>query len=249
LSYPAPRRYKGQAVNQDAGFSMTEFYADATIARANMVDSQVRPNQVNDPRVIGAMRALPREAFAPAGARVYADADIALGGGRYLLAPMTIARLCQLVLSGNPAKILVIGAGAGYGAAILAAGGAAITALESEPRLAAGALENGALESGPLARFAPGAARVSGRLADGWPAGAPYDCVFIEGAVPAIPAGLAAQLAPGGRLVTILADGDSGGLGRAVIAESRGQGFAIVKIFDCTARIIPEFNPAPVFVF
>jgi protein-L-isoaspartate(D-aspartate) O-methyltransferase len=150
---------------------------------------------------------------------------------------MTIARLTQLVLRQNPKKILVIGAGAGYGAAILAAAGASVTALESDP----------ALDTGALQKFAPGVTRAAGPLAAGFPPAAPYDAIFIEGAVAEIPPALAAQLASGGRLVTILAD--KGALGRAVVAESRGQGFAMVKMFDCTARILPEFQPAPAFVF
>jgi protein-L-isoaspartate(D-aspartate) O-methyltransferase len=220
---------------------MTEIYADPAVPRAHMVDSQVRPNQVSDSRVISAMRTLKREAFAPAGARVYADADIDLGGGRFLLAPLVIARLTQLVLSGKPTKILVIGAGAGYGAAILAASGAKVTALEQEARL----------DTGALAEYAPGVERVAGPLAEGFAQGGPYDAILIEGAVAEIPAGLAAQLAPGGRLVTILADKEAGGarLGQMVIAESRGQGFAVVKVFDCTARLLPAFKPAPAFVF
>jgi protein-L-isoaspartate(D-aspartate) O-methyltransferase len=219
---------------------MTEVQTAAAIARATMVDSQVRPNQVSDERVISAMRALPREAFAPPAARVYADADVSLGGRRYLPAPMLIARLTQLVLAGNPKTILVIGAGAGYGAAILASSGARVVALESEPRL----------ETGALAQFAPAVTRVTGKLAEGWPQAAPYQAIFIEGAVPALPQQLAAQLAHGGRLITILAEGAAGnGLGRAVIAESRGAGFAASKIFDCTARILPEFQTAPEFVF
>jgi len=216
---------------------MTELYADPAIPRALMVDAQVRPNQVSDPRVISAMRTLPREAFAPPNARVYADADIALGGGRFLLAPMTIARLTQLVLRDNPKKILVIGAGAGYGAAILASAGASVTALESDP----------ALDTGALQKFAPGVSRAVGPLVEGFAEDGPFDAIFIEGAVPKIPPALAAQLAPGGRLVTILAD--KGSLGRAVIAETRGHGFAMVKMFDCTARTLPEFQPAPAFVF
>jgi protein-L-isoaspartate(D-aspartate) O-methyltransferase len=221
---------------------MTELYADPAIPRALMVDSQVRPNQVSDARVISAMRALPREDFAPPGARVYADADIALGGGRFLLAPMTIARLTQLVLRENPKSVLVIGAGAGYGAAILAFAGARVTALESDP----------GLDTGALAKYAPAVTSAAGPLTEGFAEDGPYDAIFIEGAVPKIPVALAAQLAPGGRLVTILADRGSPGrgtLGQAIVAESRGQGFATLKMFDCTARILPEFQPAPAFVF
>jgi protein-L-isoaspartate(D-aspartate) O-methyltransferase len=219
---------------------MTVSLHDAAIARAHMVDSQVRPNQVNDLNVIGAMRRLPREAFAPPGTRPYADADIDLGGGRFLLAPLTIARLTQLVLAGAPKTILVIAAGAGYGAAILASAGAAVTALESEPRL----------DTGALAAHAADVRRLSAKLAAGDPRAAPYDAILIEGAVAKIPPELAAQLAPGGKLVTILADGTArAGLGRGVVAESRGQGFVASPRFDVTARIIPEFLPAPAFVF
>ena len=71
---------------------------DFTEARNRMVDSQVRPNKVIDPRIIAAMRQLPRERFVPPGlaALAYADADVPLGHGSVLLEPMVIARLVQL---------------------------------------------------------------------------------------------------------------------------------------------------------
>ena len=210
------------------------------VAREKMVDSQVRPNQVNDRRVIGAMRALPREEFAPAGSFAYSDADIPLGDGRYLLSPMVTAKLAQLALANDPAHVLVIGAGSGYLAAILALSGAQVVALEEEIRLT----------SGVLAQHAPGVDAVSGKLAAGWPAGGPYDVIVIEGAVQSIPDVLAAQLTPEGRVVTILADSaEPGALGRAVIAESSGQGFAMARMFDCTARLLPAFRRAPAFNF
>lgn len=210
------------------------------LARSHMVDSQVRPNQVNDRRVIGAMRALPREAFAPPGALAYSDADIPLGGGRFLLKPMVAARLAQLVMANNPEHVLVVASGAGYLAAVLAACGAKVVAQEDEARL----------QTGALARFAPNVEQVAGALPAGWPAGGPYDAILIEGAVPAIPACFAAQLVPGARLVTILADGpEPAGLGRAILAEAAGTGFAMARMFDCTARILPAFRRAPAFVF
>jgi protein-L-isoaspartate(D-aspartate) O-methyltransferase len=208
------------------------------IAREKMVDSQVRPNLVHDSRIIGAMRVLPREAFAPSGAFVYADTDIDLGQGRYLLSPMVTARLAQLVMATNPAHVLVVGAGSGYTAALLEACGAQVVALEEETRL----------DTGARARFAPKVEAVTGKLAAGWPAAGPYDTILIEGAVPAISEIFAAQLTPGGRLVTILADRDEpAGLGRGVVAEATGNGFAVVKLFDCTARILPSFRRTPEF--
>jgi protein-L-isoaspartate(D-aspartate) O-methyltransferase len=205
-----------------------------------MVDSQVRPNGVNDRRVIAAMRALPREDFAPPGALAYSDADIPLGNGRFLLCPMVTARLAQLALAQNPAHLLVVGAGAGYLAAILGLSGPAVVALEEEARLISGA----------LAAHAPQVEAARGPLAAGWPAAGPFDLILIEGAVTAIPAIFAAQLAPNGRIVTVLAEGAApGGLGRAVVAAASAGGFASTKMFDCTARILPAFRQAPVFTF
>jgi len=209
-------------------------------ARNTMVETQVRPNQVNDGRVIAAMRALPREAFAPAGANAYADMDIPLGGGRFMLAPMLIARLAQVVLASHPEKVLVIGAGAGYGAALLAAVGAEVVALEDETRL----------NTGGLAKFAPNVTQVAGPLTQGWPASGPYDAILIEGAVTEIPAPLAAQLKKPGLIVAILAKTRAAaGLGSIVVAEPSQNGFAIRPVFDCTARILPAFRPVPAFEF
>jgi protein-L-isoaspartate(D-aspartate) O-methyltransferase len=212
----------------------------AEIARKNMVDGQVRPNQVNDARVITAMRHLPREAFAPATANAYTDSDIDLGEGRVMLAPMTIARLAQTVLASNPEHILVVAAGTGYGAAILAGAGASVTALDSSPSLPAKA----------LAAIAPGVVQATGPLQAGWPATGPYDAILIEGAVPEIPASLAGQLVPGGRIAAILATGPGAtSLGHIVLAQPSGAGFAVTKLYDCTARMLPQFQPAAAFTF
>lgn len=210
------------------------------LERNTMVDCQVRPNHVSDLRVTGAMRALPREAFAPAGANAYADADLPLGGGRYLFNPSLTARLAQAALAGRPAHALVVGAGSGYLAAILAVAGLHVVALEEEARL----------ETGALKQCAPQVEAVNGKLEAGWPAGGPYDVIVVEGALPAIPPIFAAQLAPEGRVVAVLADeARDGAIGRAVLAEPAGDGFALLRLFDCTARPLPQFSPAPAFSF
>ncbi len=214
---------------------------DALVAaRDYMVDSQVRPNHVHDIRIIGAMRELPREAFSPSGLLAYADADVPLGGGRFMLKPMLVAQLAQLALDAHPAHGLIIGAGSGYLAALLSLAGMDVVALEEEERLTTPA----------LAAQAPKVQSVSGKLAAGWPAGSPYDVIIIEGAVMEIPANLEAQLTPGGRIVTVLADDTGhGALGRVVVAEPVAGGYATVTAFDCVARLLPQFAPVPAFNF
>ncbi|HVC61432.1 MAG TPA: protein-L-isoaspartate O-methyltransferase [Acetobacteraceae bacterium] len=212
-------------------------------ARNRMVDSQIRPNRVTDPRITGAMRRLPRERFLPAGlaSLAYADQDVKLGNGRVLPQPMTIARLVQLAAPVQGERALVVAAGAGYGAALLAACGARVTALEEDPALLATARH-------ALIGVAPEVSVVSGALSAGWPAGAPYDVILIEGAVQAIPPALAQQLRNnGGRLVAVVC-GD-GRTSQAVLAEATGAGLRAQPMFDCATPLLPSLVPVPAFAF
>ncbi len=221
--------------------------ADYAIARNNMVDSQVRPNKVTDPRVLDAMRTLPREEFVTPGraSLAYVDEDVPLGGGRVLMEPMVIARLVQLTRSRPGERALVIGAGTGYGAALLAACGATVTALEQDDALIAIGLA-------ALSRHAPGVTLVSGPLSEGWPEGAPWDVIMIEGAVRHIPGALAKQIRQGtGRLTAVVST--DGGTCQAVLAEPVSGGGAIrLRMraeFDCATPLLPALMPPPAFVF
>src|SRR3984957_17062385 len=104
-------------------------------ARNNMVDSQVRPNKVSDPRILAAMRRLPRERFLPPGlaSLAYADEDVPLGRGRALLEPMVIARLVQLTAVSEGERVLVVASGPGYGSGLLAPAGGGGAALGGDP--------------------------------------------------------------------------------------------------------------------
>jgi protein-L-isoaspartate(D-aspartate) O-methyltransferase len=214
-------------------------YADA---RNMMVDGQVRPNRVYDRRVLDAMRRLPRERFVPpqAVALAYSDEDVPLGNGRVLMEPMVIARLVQLAGVRAGERALVVGCGSGYGAALLAACGAQVTALEQDEALLA------------LARTAltgiDGVTLVGGRLRDGWAAGAPYDLVFIEGAADEVPAALIAQIrTPGGRLVGVLRASDH--VFHAGIGEPSAGGMSFRPEFDCATPVLPALRRQPGFVF
>jgi protein-L-isoaspartate(D-aspartate) O-methyltransferase len=216
---------------------------DFELARALMVDGQIRPNRVNDPRILQAMRTLPRERFLPPEQVpfAYIDEDLPLGDGRYLIKPMVMARLLQLAHPRADENVLVVGSGTGYGAAILAACGAKVTALEEDDRIAA-------IGSKAAAEFAPSVNFVFGPLVAGYPMSAPYDLVVIEGAVPAIPDAIAAQVSrQGGRLVTVIER--QGAPGHAVIAEHSGTALRAQTEFDATVPVLPAFVPAPAFTF
>jgi protein-L-isoaspartate(D-aspartate) O-methyltransferase len=216
---------------------------DFTEARNRMVDSQIRPNKVTDPRIVAAMRRIPRERFLPAklAAMAYVDEDVPLGGGRYLIEPMVIARLVQLTAIAGGERALVVAAATGYGAALLAACGARVTALEEDASLQ---------ETGRdiLAELAPSVSLVSGPLAAGWPGAAPYDVILIEGGVQAIPKAISEQLhQQSGRLVAVRAG--TGRLGQAVLAESTPAGLRTQPMFDCATPPIPGLMKSPGFVF
>jgi protein-L-isoaspartate(D-aspartate) O-methyltransferase len=222
---------------------MDQIEPDFAAARDCMVDSQVRPNKVTDPRILAAMRRIPREAFLPADrvARAYLDESVLLPGGRALLEPMVIARLLQAaaIVAGEPA--LVVGAGTGYGAALLAACGANVIALEDDPALLA-------IAKPALAAWAPGVQLVTGTLDAGWPAGAPYDLILVDGAAGYMPPAFAKQLrGRTGRLVGVLREG--GSLAKAVLAEATHAGLRPQPLFDCAVPLIPALARAPGFVF
>ncbi len=216
---------------------------DFAAARGMMVDSQVRPNKVTNARVIAAMRALPREMFLPPSlqARAYADDNVPLAHGRVLPAPMVIARMVQFTLLEGGTNILVVGAGTGYGAAVLAACGTKVTAVEDDADLLA-------IARPAWAAYAPGVTLFEGPIAAGAPTGAPYDGLFVEGAVHTLPQTLVDQLAPGGLVVMVRCEAGLR-MGQAVIGRKAPGGMSFVPVFDYALPPLPALRPAPEFVF
>jgi protein-L-isoaspartate(D-aspartate) O-methyltransferase len=216
---------------------------DFAAARNRMVDGQIRPNRVSDPRIIAAMREIPRELFLPPRLRplAYIDEDIQLGGGRVLMEPLAIARLVQLLAPVERERALVVAAGVGYGAALLAACGVRVIALEEDPGLLG-------LAQTALDAIAPSVRLVSGPLGAGWPTEAPFDMILLEGAVREIPPALGQQLrADRGRLATVRIE--PGGVGQVVLAEPTPAGLSAKPMFDCATPPIPSLLPKPGFVF
>jgi len=220
--------------------------AIAAQARKHMVDGQVLPNKVTDARLLAALRQIPRERFLPPAlaARAYLDETVRLPGGRGMAQPMVIARLIQALALRDGDRMLLLGAGTGYAAAVAAACGARVVAVEDSPELAA-------IARAALAGTVPAGAvtLLESPLAQGHAGGAPYDAILIEGEVPEVPAAIAGQLAEGGRLVTVLPAGRHGGGGRAVVGRRAGGSFSVTDAFDCVTLPLPAFRPSPSFVF
>ena len=167
-------------------------------ARAVMVAEQLRSRGIADERVLQVMTAIPREVFVPEEVRAeaYADEAIPIGAGQTISQPYMVARMTELLDVQPGDRILEIGTGSGYQAAVLAGLGAWVTTYERQETLIPAARAR--LESVGLAD------RVEIRHADGSlgdRAGAPWDGVIVTAAAPLIPDELREQLADGGRLV------------------------------------------------
>jgi protein-L-isoaspartate(D-aspartate) O-methyltransferase len=216
---------------------------DYAAARHNMVESQLRTNKVIDERLVGAMARVPREAFLPDALRsiAYVDEDIPLGGDRYLMEPMVFARLAQYAQIPEGGRVLLVGAGCGYGAAVLAASGATVFALESDSRFSAAAKI-------ALSRGRYGSAIVvEGPLETGWPSAAPFDAIIFEGAIGQLPSAYAGQLADGGYIVGVVAQPDQPG--RATLWRKFGSTLTSRIVFDAGTPMLPGLALEPGFVF
>jgi protein-L-isoaspartate(D-aspartate) O-methyltransferase len=166
--------------------------------RERMVERQLRRRGIVDERVLAAMARVPRELFVPADERgsAYADNALPIGRGQTISQPYMVARICQeLGLDGRRARVLDVGAGSGYQAAVLAELGAEVIAVELIPELAERARANLA---------AAGYDGVEVRVGDGGlgvPERAPFAAIAVAAAARELPETLYEQLEPGGRLV------------------------------------------------
>jgi protein-L-isoaspartate(D-aspartate) O-methyltransferase len=216
---------------------------DYAAARLRMVESQIRPNKVTDFAILEAFLDVARERFAPEGRRgvAYVDEDLPLGNGRCLMEPMVLGRFLQQGGLVPEDRVLVVGAGTGYDAAVVSRVAKRVVALESDKELAMRA------RSALASVGATSVAVREGPLEAGWPDQAPYDLILVGGAVGLVPDALAAQLAEGGRLVAVVKDAP--GLGKATLfMKARG---AVSKrvLFDAGTMPLPGFVAEPGFVF
>ncbi|GAB6042359.1 protein-L-isoaspartate O-methyltransferase family protein [Endothiovibrio diazotrophicus] len=172
-------------------------------ARHNMIEQQIRPWEVLDPRVLEVMALVPREAFVdPAYATLaLADVELPIGHGERMMPPRLEGRLLQALDLRPGDRVLEIGTGSGFLTACLAALGGRVTSVEQHADLSeAAAARLAALEI-------PNVELAVGDAAAGWEAGAPFDAIAVTGSLPLIPDTLRRQLKEGGRLFAVVGSG------------------------------------------
>ena len=216
--------------------------ADYVQQRMNMVDAQVRTNDVTDPRIHAAMRDIPRERFVPQPRRAmaYADALVQVAPQRFLLDPRTFSKLVQLVEIRTSDSVLDVGCATGYSSAVLARLGKSVVALEQDADLVRVAVETLA------ALRATNATVVQGPLAPGCKERAPYDVIFVNGGIQEQPDALLAQLNEGGRLAAIL---QSEAQGQAILYVKQHGRIGSRADFDASVPLLAGFKKAVGFVF
>jgi protein-L-isoaspartate(D-aspartate) O-methyltransferase len=194
--------------------------------RRRMVDAQLRARGIRDPRVIAAMAQVPRELFVPAQLRdrSYDDGALPIGEDQTISQPYMVARTCELAQLGGGERVLEVGAGSGYQAAVLSRLAEEVVTIERIPLLAERAWE---------ALREMGADNVQVVVGDGtmgWPDRAPYDCIVVAAGAPRIPRALVEQLRDGGRMVIPKGDRD---LQRLCVVERRGEELVEVEHDAC----------------
>lgn len=237
-------------IRENAGRRLAEegTMTDFELQRKNMVESQVRPSDITDRRIMRAMLSIPREDFAAPDTRpiAYMDQDLPIGPAsagskrRTLVAPRVLARLLQLLEIGEEDRVLEIGSGTGYGAAVMSRMAKVVVALEWDETLA------GVARSRLATLSMSNVSVVSGPLAAGWAAEAPYAAILVSGARPDVPRAVLDQLQDGGRLAAIV---PSGGVGQVQQWRRFGSSYASRRVSEASAAILPGFEKAPGFVF
>jgi protein-L-isoaspartate(D-aspartate) O-methyltransferase len=210
--------------------------------RFNMVASQVLASGVVDERILAAMRKVDRERFVPAAkqALAYAETAIELVPGRYLMDARTFALMLQAAEIGPKDRVLDVGCGTGYSTAVLSELAGCVIALEQDADLVRIATEQ-------LHRLgAKNASVTQGSFAEGLRASAPYDVIFVNGAVETEPRTLLSQLAEGGRLVAVVA---SEGEGRATVFLNEHGRIGHRISFDAQLPLLVGFRQPAGFVF
>lgn len=198
--------------------------------RARMVSDQIAARGVRDLRVLDAMSSLPRDLFVPQAlaGQAYADCALPIGAGQTISQPYIVALMAEAAAVGRQDRVLEVGAGSGYAAAVLGRLAARVWAVERVPALARAAAER------LVALGMDNVEIVAGDGTVGLPEHAPFDAILAAAGGPAVPEALEAQLAEGGRLVMPVGDRASQML---VKVTRRGEAYAREELGE--VRFVP----------
>lgn len=218
---------------------------DFAQARTNMVDCQIHTSGVVNSDILNVFEELPREIFLPQerSALAYCDEDIVIGGRLYMMEPMVHARLLEEAGIKKDDVVLDIGCASGYSTAVLSTLASTVLAVEEDEGLL------NAAESVWNSVGANNVVPIKGSLAEGNPDNAPYDVIFINGAVGEIPLNIVSQLRPQGRLFCIVKPlGEK--IGKATMVQHLGEDrISAHVLFDAATPYLTGFEPKPGFKF
>jgi len=222
---------------------LEQLFMDYTVARQNMVDCQILPNHVTNPYILEGMLNLPREKFVPTELTgvAYLDGSLPLGSGRFLMEPMIVARLLEVVAPDSNDVAMAVGCASGYLSALLAKIVSTVVAVESEKAFTQRAGEifkQLSIDNVVL---------VEGKLNDGYSKQGPYDVIIFDGAVAAIPDTIIDQLANAGRLATVVIEED--GVGRVRMLTRHGDTISSRDMFDASTPFLTGFKNEAKFSF
>lgn len=213
---------------------------DYSAQRTKMIDSQLRTTDVTSHSILTAFFNVEREKFVAdrLKAVAYIDTDLEIGPGRYIMAASPLAKMLQLAAVSKSDSVLEVGTGTGYATALLAQLAGTVTSVESDASLLDAAKAN--LEG------VANVTLVSGALSAGYPGKAPFDLIFVNGAVDTLPTALFDQLKEGGRLVAVVGQGLSSGA-RIFVREQGRQSERFA--FNASVGKLPGFDKVAEFVF
>lgn len=214
-----------------------------------MILGQLMTNEVLDPAILQAMQEVPRDKFLPEKLRAaaYVDGELEVVPGRYLMDPLTFARLLHLANISSESRVLLIGCLSGYPAAVIAKLAGEVVATETDAALITQAREL-------LKQL--GITNVTLQQVSSLPDGGttpPYDIIFIHGSVVLLPEKLAMQMKPGGQLATVRhasdRPGGRGGLGKGLLVMRLADRLQYREYFDAGATVLPGFERLDTFRF
>ncbi len=216
-------------------------------ARFNMIEQQIRPWDVLNLGVLELLAVVKREDFVPTEHRALAfvDTEVPLPGGQCMLAPKVEARILQELAVGKHERVLEIGAGSGYMAALLAHKAQQVTSLEIEPDLARFAAAN--LERAGVMNATVVNADAARDLAAGLGTEGPFDVIVLSGSVAEVPEALLSQLKVGGRLAAIV--GAEPVMRAILITRTADMGLERTVLFDTVAQRLQGFPEPTKFHF